>query len=173
MSTIRRVYITGFMGCGKTTAGKKLASVLNFSFIDLDQQIEDLEQRPIEEIFKSSGEDYFRKVESDTLQSLDIKADTVISTGGGTPCYRNNLIFMKETGVLVYLKMTPLQLKGRLGEMTGRRPLLKDLKNSELEEYIARKLKERERFYNQATLIVDGMNPDIRKVSEEILNLFG
>jgi shikimate kinase len=172
MAAFRKVYITGFMGCGKTTAGMKLASVLNFSFMDLDEQIVRREQRPISEIFEESGEPYFRKVESETLNTLNIRSHTVISTGGGTPCYGNNLQFMKETGVLVYLKMTPLQLSHRLGRKSGNRPLLKGLAKNELEDYIAEKLKEREPFYNQATLVVDGQNPDIKMLGEAILNLF-
>jgi shikimate kinase len=172
MTAFRRVYITGFMGCGKTTAGRELASVLNFSFMDLDDQIERREQKPVSEIFEKLGEDYFRKVESETLNTLNISAHTVISTGGGTPCFGNNLTYMKETGVLVYLKMTPLQLSRRLGGMTGKRPLLKGLAKDELEKYIAGKLKEREPFYNQSALVIDGLNPDIRLLGEAIMNLF-
>ena len=172
MAPFKRVYITGFMGCGKTTAGKKLASALNFSFIDLDHEIERKEHRPIKEIFATSGEDYFRKAESASLHDLDILSDTVISTGGGTPCYGDNLHYMKETGVLVYLKMTPHQLKNRLGDLTGKRPLLKNLKESEMESYISEKLKEREPFYEQATLIIDGINLDIRSLSERVLSFF-
>jgi shikimate kinase len=172
MSPFRIVYITGFMGCGKTTAGKKLASALNFSFIDLDHEIEKKEHRPVSDIFAHSGEDYFRKAESETLRDLDIRADTVISTGGGTPCHGDNLLFMKKTGVLVYLKMTPRQLTSRLGDTAGKRPLLKDLKESELVDFITEKLKVREPFYEQATLIVDGVSLDIRLLSEKILNLF-
>jgi shikimate kinase len=172
MTAFRKVYMTGFMGCGKTTAGRELASVLNFSFMDLDEQIEYREQRSVSEIFEKYGEAYFRKVESETLNTLNIKSDTVISTGGGTPCFGNNLLYMKDTGVLVYLKMTPLQLSHRLGPRSVKRPLLKDLAKSELEEYIAEKLKEREPFYNQATLIIDGQNPDIKMLGEAVLNLF-
>jgi shikimate kinase len=172
MTPFRRVYITGFMGCGKTTAGKKIASALDFSFIDLDQEIERRELKPVREIFAGSGEEYFRKAESETLRDLSIKADTVISTGGGTPCFGDNLLFMKETGILIYLKMTPLQLKSRLGESADKRPLLKDLKENELFDYITAKLKEREPFYEQATLIVDGMNMDIKSLKNRIFLLF-
>jgi shikimate kinase len=79
---------------------------------------------------------------------------------------------MKKTGVLVYLKMTPRQLTSRLGDTAGKRPLLKDLKESELVDFITEKLKVREPFYEQATLIVDGVSLDIRLLSEKILNLF-
>jgi shikimate kinase len=172
MSPFRRVYITGFMGCGKTTAGKKLASALSYSFIDLDLEIERKEQRAIRDIFAISGEEYFRLTESEVLRNLHIGAHTVISTGGGTPCYRDNLLYMKETGILVYLKMTPHQLKDRLGDMTGKRPLLKDMKESEMVDYISVKLREREPYYNQATLVVDGISLDIKSLSEKIQNLF-
>jgi shikimate kinase len=172
MTPFRRVYITGFMGCGKTTAGKKLASSLNFSFIDLDHEIEMKEKRAISEIFSDSGEDYFRKSESEVLRNLDIHADTVVSTGGGTPCHGDNLLYMRETGIVVYLKMTPLQLAGRLGDMTNKRPLLKDLKEDEMVDFISRKLKEREPFYNQATVVVDGIDLEFRSLSDMILGLF-
>jgi shikimate kinase len=171
MIRYRRVYITGFMGCGKTTAGKKLAAEMQFSFIDLDHEIERREQRRIEEIFTLSGEEYFRKAESAALHELDIMADTVISTGGGTPCFGDNLTFMKETGVLIYLKMTPLQLKNRLEDQKESRPLLKGLKDSEMINYIARKLKERGTFYEQASIVVDGMTLDIKALSKEVLSL--
>jgi|WetSurMetagenome_2_1015567.scaffolds.fasta_scaffold114231_2 shikimate kinase len=172
MAPFRIVYITGFMGCGKTTAGKILASELKFSFVDLDQEIERKEQRTVAEIFEYSGEDYFRNAEASALRHLKITSDTVISTGGGTPCYCDNLSFMKETGVLIYLKMTPQQLKSRLGDMAGKRPLLKDLKESEMVTYISNKLKEREPFYNQATMVVDGMNLNIKSLRDSVLSVF-
>lgn len=172
MFPFRRVYITGFMGCGKTTAGKKLAEALSFSFIDLDLEIERKEQKAISEIFATSGEEYFRLAESEALRNLEIGTDTVVSTGGGTPCYRDNLLYMKQTGILIYLKMTPHQLKDRLGVMTGKRPLLKDLKESEMTGFIASKLREREPYYNQATIVVDGSDPDIRFLSNKVLSLF-
>lgn len=172
MPPFRRVYITGFMGCGKTTAGKRLAAALDFSFIDLDFEIERKEQRAIRDIFATSGEEYFRLTESEVLRNLDIRADTVVSTGGGTPCYRDNLLYMKQTGILVYLKMTPLQLRDRLGDLTGKRPLLKDLKESEMIDYISVKLRERESFYNQATVIIDGADLDIKSLSSKLKGFF-
>jgi shikimate kinase len=172
MAQLRRVYITGFMGCGKTTAGKKLAEALNYSFTDLDDEIERKEQRSVSEIFAISGEEYFRKAESEALRDLQISDNTVISTGGGTPCYGDNLSYMKETGILVYIKMTPLQLVNRLNDMSDKRPLLKGLKDSELTDYITEKLKAREHFYEQSTIVVDGMSLDIKILSDKILALF-
>jgi shikimate kinase len=172
MSPFRRVYITGFMGCGKTTAGKKLASVLNFSFTDLDNEIEKKEQRTISEIFAVYGEAYFRNAEAEALRDLEVKNDTVISVGGGTPCFGDNLLYMKETGVLVYIKMTPAQLVSRLDDPKGKRPLLKGLKESELVKYVTEKLKDREPFYNQAAIVVDGMSLDIKSLGDRILTFF-
>jgi shikimate kinase len=89
MPGIRKVYIIGFMGSGKTTAGKKLAKVLGWSFIDLDKKIEEKAGKRIPEIFSQDGENYFRKIESETLKGIEYETDTVVSTGGGAPCYRS------------------------------------------------------------------------------------
>ena len=122
------VYIIGFMGSGKSTAGKKLASLLGWSFIDLDKKIEEHTGKTIPEIFSQHGENYFRNVEAEVLRSLESQTKTVISTGGGTPCHGDNMDFMLETGLTLYLKLTSDQLKSRLSESKGERPLLKKLK---------------------------------------------
>ena len=134
------VYIIGFMGCGKTTAGRKLASMLGWSFTDLDKTIEANTGETIPEIFSQKGENYFREVEAGILKSLKHHTNTVISTGGGTPCYGDNMDYMLETGLTIYLKLTPAQLKSRLLESTGKRPLIKDLSEEELLGFIEEKL---------------------------------
>src|SRR5664279_2309648 len=121
------IYIIGFMGSGKTTIGKKLASVLGWSFIDLDKEIEKHEGKTISVIFSEKGEDYFREVESHLIRNLKSGTDTIISTGGGTPCYSNNMDIMLKSGLTIYLKLTPSQLRNRLSESKGDRPLIKDL----------------------------------------------
>src|SRR5664279_2631025 len=93
------VYIIGFMGSGKSTAGKKLASLLGWSFIDFDKRIEEHTGKPISEIFSQHGENYFRNLETEILKNLKAETDTVISTGGGTPCYGDNMDYMLETGL--------------------------------------------------------------------------
>ena len=118
MPKSRVVYIIGFMGCGKSTAGKKLASVLNWSFIDLDRKIEAHAGMTIPEIFSKHGESFFREVESEVLRSFQTLSEVVISTGGGTPCHGDNMDFMTETGLTLYLKMTPGQLKRPSGLST-------------------------------------------------------
>jgi shikimate kinase len=155
------VYIIGFMGSGKSTAGKKLASILGWSFIDLDKRIEEQTGMTIPELFSQHGEDYFRKIEAEVLKSLRSHINTVVSTGGGAPCHGDNMDYMIETGLTLYLKLTPGQLKKRLSESTGKRPLIKDLNNSELLSFIEDKLACREKWYNRAAITIEGINIDI------------
>lgn len=165
MSASRKVYIIGFMGSGKTTAGKKLAAVLGWSFLDLDKKIEDKTGKSIAEIFSEHGEDYFRKIESEILKNLECETDTVVSTGGGTPCYADNMDFMLITGLTVYLKLTPLQLRSRLSESKGERPLIKNLGKEELLAFIEEKLRLREPWYNRAAINIEGIDIDIKNLS--------
>jgi shikimate kinase len=161
MHNIHRVYIIGFMGSGKSTAGKKLASLLGWSLIDLDKRIEEKVGKTIPEIFSQHGEDYFRNVEAEILKNLISQTNTVISTGGGTPCHGDNMDYMLETGLTLYLKLTPGQLKSRLSESTGKRPLLKDLDEDSLLGFIEEKLALREKWYSRADITAEGINLDI------------
>jgi shikimate kinase len=155
------IYIIGFMGSGKTTAGKKLAYLLGWSFIDLDKRIEEYAGKTIPEIFSQSGEDYFRIIETQILRNLKMCTKTVISTGGGTPCYIDNMDYMIETGLTIYLKLTPAELKGRLSHSKGKRPLIKDLDQNELTSFIKEKLAVREKWYERSEITMDGIDFDI------------
>jgi shikimate kinase len=169
MLNSNKVYIIGFMGSGKTTAGKKLASLLDWSFIDLDKRIEEHSGKTIPEIFSQYGENYFREVESEVLKSLESQKNTIISTGGGTPCFGDNMDYMIKTGLTLYLKLTPGQLRSRLSEATIERPLIKDLNNDELLGFIEEKLIFREKWYSRAEMIVDGFNLDINFLKSLVL----
>ena len=155
------VYIIGFMGSGKSTAGRKLASILGWSFTDLDKKIEEHEGKTIPEIFSQNGEMYFRSIESEVLKSLKSHSDIVISTGGGTPCHADNMDYMLESGLTLYLKLTPAQLKNRLSESSTERPLIKGLEKEKLQEFIEEKLAYREKWYNRSAIIIEGINIDI------------
>jgi shikimate kinase len=168
MTTLRRVYVIGFMGSGKSTASKKLSSILGWQFIDLDKEIELKAGKSIKDIFSSSGEDHFRKLEEETLFNIITSTNTIISTGGGTPCYGSNMDFMIRSGIVVYLRMTPAQLKSRLEGKAASRPLIKDVNKSELLQYISNKLSEREKYYLRASIIVDSMNLDIKALAKLI-----
>ena len=155
------IYIIGFMGSGKTTAGKKLASLLGWSFIDLDKRIEEYTGKTIPEIFSQNGEDYFRIIETQLLRNLKSCTKTVISTGGGTPCYIDNMDFMIETGLTIYLKLTPAELKSRLSQSKGERPLINDLDQKELTFFIKEKLAVREKWYERSDITINGIDLEI------------
>jgi shikimate kinase len=165
MSSGRRVYIIGFMGSGKSTAGKKLASSLGWHFVDLDKEIEAREGRSIAEIFAADGETCFRRIEAEALITLNIDSDTVISAGGGTPCYFKNMEFMLGSGLVVYLKMTPGQLTSRLEGVNEQRPLISKLAHNELYHSISDRLTEREKYYLMAPIIIEGIDLDIKILS--------
>jgi shikimate kinase len=155
------IYIIGFMGSGKSTIGKRLASRLGWSFVDLDDLIEEKTGLKITEIFSQNGEKYFRNVESEVLRSLNNSNNTVVSTGGGTPCSGGNMDYMLGSGLTVYLKLSPGELKSRLSGSNDERPLIKDLNNDELLSFIEEKLGSRESCYNRAEVVVEGIDLDI------------
>ena len=162
------VYIIGFMGSGKSTAGRKLASSLGWNFIDLDRLIEEKAGKTIPQIFDQDGENHFRTIETEMLHSMHEISDTVISTGGGTPCHGSNMDFMLETGVTIYLKMTPGQLAARLMNSSGERPLIKNIPDDKLMNFIEDKLAVRERWYLRANIVVDGLNLDINQLNSRV-----
>jgi shikimate kinase len=160
MHKATKIFLIGFMGSGKSTTGRKLASHLNWSFIDLDEKIEQKTGMEIRDIFNEKGEAFFRSIESETLKGMESERNAVISTGGGTPCFGDNMDFMLRTGITVYLRMTPARLKSRLAGTSENRPLLKNINKTELLEYITAKLAEREKWYSRAEIIVDGFKTD-------------
>ncbi|NSW94606.1 MAG: shikimate kinase [Bacteroidales bacterium] len=170
MLTYKKIYLVGFMGSGKSTMGRKLAASLGWSFIDLDKRIEEETGMNIPDIFLYKGEDYFRATETRLLRSLENFEETIISTGGGTPCYHDNMDFMLRTGLTIYLKLTPAQLKSRLKRSADKRPLLRNVTEENLESYIQLKLAEREVWYNKAKIIVDGLVTDTRFLKTLIEN---
>jgi shikimate kinase len=162
------IYIIGFMGSGKSTAGKKLASLMGWTFVDLDKKIEEFAGKSIPEIFEQDGESSFRQIEAKILKSLDSLKYTVISTGGGTPCYDDNMEFMLSTGLTLYLKLTPGQLKSRLSKSKGERPLIKDLGSGELLSFIEKKLFDREKWYDRSDIIIEGIDLDVNILYENV-----
>lgn len=164
------VYIIGFMGSGKSTAGRKLAALLGWSFIDLDRKIEEVAGKTIPQIFTSDGEEEFRKLETKVLQDHVKEVNTIIATGGGTPCHGNNMGIMLASGITVYLRMTPEQLTSRLLESTGQRPLLKNIPDEKLNDFISKKLESREKWYRKANITLEGKNLDVNLLASFIRN---
>jgi shikimate kinase len=172
-----KVFLVGYMSSGKTTIGKVLAEKMNFQFIDLDQYIESKEDMSVPDIFKLKGEIYFRKIEALFLKELiesDIKA--IISLGGGTPCYGNNmeLLLNSEDAITIYLKASLNELVKRLNKDKQNRPLIAHLDSDEaLLEFIGKHLFERNQFYNQANYTVETDNASVTTIVEDIvLKLF-
>jgi shikimate kinase len=154
----------GFMGCGKTTIGRELALRLKWSFVDLDKMVEEHAGKTIPEIFSQNGEECFREIETKVLENLKSVKNTIVSTGGGTPCHDENMEFMLGTGLTVYLKLTPDELESRLSESRGGRPLIIDLDKGNLKVFIEKKLAEREKWYERSEIIIGGINPDIDQI---------
>ena len=158
-----KIVLLGYMGSGKTTIGMKLAEFLDFDFLDLDHYIEEAEGVSIAEIFQSKGEIYFRKKEHDYLKKiLSNKKDFVLSTGGGTPCYGVNMdVILNGTKNVFYLKNSIKQLLNRLLSEKEHRPLIKNIEDNDLPEFIGKHLFERSFFYERAhhTILCDDKDP--------------
>ena len=173
MQTTDKIFLIGFMGSGKTTAGRKLASRLGWSFIDLDEFIERDNGMSVAELFSERGEEWFRTAESEALRELENSRNTVISTGGGTPCFSGNMEFMLKNGLTVYLKMTPEKLSRRLSRSTAGRPLLKNIRKKELPEYISALLADREPWYSRAKITAEIERGKISALLSLIKNRLG
>jgi len=153
-----RIYLMGYMGSGKSTLGKKLSSALDYQFIDLDRYIEETTGNSIEEIFQKSGETIFRKIESEALTTVSKKEKVVIALGGGTPCHEENIKIIKNSGISVYLQIPPKGLLHRLSNAKAERPRIKGKEGDELLVFIDKDLKDREKYYLQSDIIIDGLN---------------
>ena len=170
------LFLVGYMGSGKSVIGKKLARILEYNYIDLDSYIEEKENTSIKVIFETKGEIYFRKIESLYLKELVGIKNTVVSLGGGTPCYgnNNNLILESENSLSIYLKASIQTLSDRLFEEKSKRPLIAHLETkNELSEFIGKHVFERSPFYENSTTIIktDGLSED-EVVDHLIFKLF-
>jgi shikimate kinase len=150
-----RIFLIGFMGSGKTHWGTRIAQKLQIPFYDLDAVIANNEGMSISEIFAVKGEEYFRYMEKQTLEDLIGREENfVLSAGGGTPCFFNNIDFMKKNGRVLWLNTSLEALNQRLLKERITRPLLKGISEAGLRAYIIRKLSERKMYYEQADLMV-------------------
>ncbi len=147
------------MGSGKTKIGRKLAEALAFSFVDLDDRIEEESGRSISEIFRQEGESRFRELEQRALQATHSLQQTIIATGGGTPCFFDNLSWMNRHGLTFYLEVAPEILAQRLQSQTHHRPLLAGKTSEDLIHFIQQKLEARLPYYRQAHITVEAGVP--------------
>jgi len=149
-----RIFLVGFMGCGKTATGRRLAQKNGWQWIDTDKFIEHRYRKNITELFEETGEEEFRKIEHKILLELAEFQNVVISCGGGLPCFFNNMEIMKNAGTTIYLQETPENLFERLKKAKTKRILLKNKTENELKNYIFETLQKREKFYRQADFTI-------------------
>src|SRR5688572_16004814 len=154
-SAYQRIFLIGFMGSGKTFWGRSWAEKSELDFYDIDDMVELNESKPIANIFAEDGEDHFRNLETIELRNLHNKDNFIAATGGGTPCFNDNISWMNENGITVYLRSSPQNISKRLVSEKEKRPLIKNLQDEELLFYITEKIKEREAYYNLAKIILD------------------
>lgn len=147
---MKRIFLIGYMGAGKTTIGKVLAREMNLDFYDLDWYIEDRFRKKIPEIFKEKGEDGFREMERNMLREVGEFENVIISCGGGTPCFFDNMEFMNQQGDTVFLNATPIVLKEHLLMGKSQRPLIQGKTPDELVAFIQESLRGRMPFYSKA-----------------------
>ena len=157
----KRIFLIGFMGSGKSTLGARLARKIGYEFLDMDQLIEETAGMTVPGIFTELGETVFRKWEHDILLELVQREGVVIATGGGAPCHGEMMSIMNRHGATVYIKLSPAALKDRLILSKTERPLIQGKSESELLEFISGLLHQREAFYNQATISIEGVNLDV------------
>jgi len=154
---MNRIFLIGYMGSGKTTVGQLLADELGFTFIDMDAHIEGKLFKSVSQIFADLGEQQFRQLERQSLHEIAEIENVVIATGGGAPCFYDNMEYMNRQGITIYLKLSPVELAERLDSFrTNKRPLLADRKGEELQQFIAEGLATREPYYSQAAYSVTG-----------------
>ena len=162
------IFFIGFMGCGKTTWSRKLAAHLGYDFIDLDHVLEQQAGMSIAEYFTVHGEESFRLLESEVLKQTPYTQSTIISTGGGLPCFFDNMAWMKTHGKTVYIKLSPKTLVDRLERSKNKRPLLNEKQGDELLAFITEKLADREAYYSQADHIANGISLSVEYLEELI-----
>ncbi len=157
-----RIYLIGYMGCGKTTLGRKLAATLNLTFIDLDTFLEEKYFRTIPQIFKEEGEAEFRRKEQNVLHEVSTFDDVIVATGGGAPCFFDNMEVMNNTGFCIFLDVDTGSLVSRLIHAKTERPIIKGKSPDELHHFIDEMMLKRRPFYEKARYILKGseIKPD-------------
>lgn len=167
-----RIFLTGYMGAGKTTLGKAFARELGLSFVDLDWYIEERFHQTISQLFAERGEDGFRRLERNMLHEVGDFENVVVSTGGGTPCFFDNMDYMNAQGQTVFLDVDEETLFRRLRVATAQRPILRGKSETELRAFICEALAKRMPYYAQARYRFDGSRLESRaQISESVERL--
>lgn len=163
-----RVYLVGYMASGKSKAGKALASAMRYKFLDTDSMIEEETGKSVPELFREKGEDYFRQLEKKILNKTSSMNRVVVATGGGLPVFNENMHWMNEHGITVYLEANEGLLFHRLAISKQGRPLIENLDDVELMEQISRHLTERSPIYNLAKIKVNALSLNLKTLQQKI-----
>jgi shikimate kinase len=165
-----KVFLLGLPGSGKTTLGKKLAAALQLPFVDLDKEIERTEGSPIPEIFKEKKEDYFRKLESSVLKTwCERPEDFVMATGGGAPCFFDNMEVIKRTGKSIFLDVPPSEIAIRISRTAvEKRPLLAASGKDGLKDHIEFMRSNRISYYKQASFTFTGKVVSVQEMADAV-----
>lgn len=172
---MNRIFLVGYMGAGKTTIGKVLSKLMGLTFIDLDYYIEGRFRKTVAQLFAERGEDGFRSIERNMLHEVAEFEDVLISTGGGTPCFFDNMEFMNQQGTTIYLQVSVDELASRLEVCKHTRPVLKNRTGEELKAFVAESLSGRLPFYQKASIVFDAnelmTEADAYALSEQLKKL--
>ncbi|MDL2291783.1 shikimate kinase [Bacteroides sp. OttesenSCG-928-F21] len=169
---MNRIFLIGYMGAGKTTLGKAFARTCDLSFVDLDWYIEERFHKTVSELFEERGEQGFRLLEQNMLHEVAEFEDVIVSTGGGTPCFFDNMEFMNRCGITVFLDVSTDVLFDRLRVATQSRPILQGKKENELFQFIKERLAERLPVYRQAQHIFNAEKLNNRwQINESVESL--
>lgn len=166
----RHVYLLGFMACGKTTVGRELAQHLGCPFYDLDALIEQQQRLSVAEIFAHHGEAAFRRMEAEALRWVAQQAAGVVATGGGTPCFADNMAFMNSHGITVHIHLPAAVLSARLASDRAQRPLISGLTTAQLHHYVEQTLAQRAPFYAQSTHTLNAIDTPPNALAIAIAN---
>ena len=168
-----KIVLLGYMASGKSSVGKKISKRLKMNFIDLDDYIIDKEKATISEIFKEKGEIYFRNIENKYLNEILSKNDNfILSLGGGTPCYSNNMEIIKEKATIsIYLQGNVPTMVKRLIKKKAKRPIIASLEDDKIPEFVAKHLFERRFFYEQAKVTIKIDDKTKKEVAKELVKL--
>lgn len=162
------IFLIGYMGAGKTSLATKLAARTGFKKIDTDKEIEKQEGLSVSEIFAQKGEDYFREKERDFLLTLNPDDKLIVSTGGGLPCFHDNMKLINAKGISFYIRLSAEKLFERLEASKENRPLIKNKNADEMLQFIRKHLEQRETFYFGATHTING-NRRFSQLCEEVI----
>lgn len=161
---MNKIYIVGYMGAGKTTAARRIANHLGWSVVDTDVLFEEKYRVSVNDFFHKYDEPLFRRLESEILRSTENMENTVISTGGGTPCFNDNMAWMNQHGKTIFLRISPQAALDRLLHSKRKRPLVESKTETELAEYINVHYASRLPFYEQAAIVVKAENLDVENL---------